>query len=144
MLPSRRLKTGTENTFSTPEEICFIQTQSCQKFLSKKKKTKKKSNKSQEGFSPPTFRYGWGIYFLFQHLCITSNALKSLYFSFCRWQRQIKKVTSMSQQVTAKRQLEMRTNYSFYSHSKTLLPATVIVLNFKGICRPSLISAYFI
>lgn len=103
----------------------------------------KKSIKIQEGLSPPTCMVGGFISFS-QHLCITSNTLKSFYFSFCRWAREIKKVTFMSQQVTAKMQLEMRINYSFCSHSKTLLPAMVIALNLKGICCPALIFAYFI
>lgn len=77
-------------------------------------------------------------------LCITSNALKSFYFSFCRGERKIKKTTFMPQQVTAKRQLEMRISYSFCSHSKTLLPAMVIALNLKGICCPALMFAYFV
>lgn len=85
-----------------------------------------------------------GFIFFSQQLCITSNALKSFYFSFCRWEREIKKITFMPQQVTAKGQLEMRNNYSFCSHSKTLLPAIVTALNLKWICCPALIFAYSI
>lgn len=57
-----------------------------------------------------------------QQFCIISNALKSFYFSFCRWEREIRKTTFMSQQVTAKRQLEWGRTMASVPTVRNLLP----------------------